>query len=332
MPYAAQLSTLDFRKHAAAQSPFQDWPLLRAFSRLETFKLRHLDLEVDDFYTTLSDMTRLTELEIAYEKAAARPLMDSVLSLTQLSALLLDHVRGEDVTSEMIEAITGMVQLTRLALTPSMVGVSLSCLTKLVDLKIVGYGNLTMDLSDTLSSMRHLTSLHVYKSHSKFTLASSALQQLTELKILKLWAIDMESDLLQVLATLPCLKELSVIFSYFSDPGDRFFAQLVPFSNLTVLGVSHHWKMSKTRIESLGRCMPRIQKIQFFSHDWVFKTDYKRIVAQVENSVNWSDLADAFPCFRRARLVLIDYCLRPYREYFIFSEIDLFCKELQNDD
>ena len=277
-------------------------------------------------------MTRLTELEIAYEKAAARPLMDSVLSLIQLSSLLLDHVRGKDVTSEMIEAITDMVQLTRLALTPSMVGDSLSCLTKLVDLKIVGYGDLTTDLSNTLSSLRHLTSLYVYKSGQMFTLASSALQQLTELRVLKLWKIDMESDLLQVLTTLPCLTELSVIASYFSDSGDHFFAQLVPFSNLTVLGVSRHWEMTKTRIELLGRCMSRIQKIQFFSDDCGYKTDYKRIVALMENSVNWSDLADAFLCLRHVRLVFVDYCLRPYREYFMFSEIDLFRKELRNDD
>ena len=277
-------------------------------------------------------MTRLTKLEIAFRNAAARPIMVSVLSLTQLNSLLLDRVWGEDVTSEMIEAITGMVQLTRFALTPSMVGDSLSCLTKLVDLKIVGYGNFTTDLSDTLSSLRHLTSLHVYKSGQKCMLASSALQQLTELRVLNLWEIDTESDLLQVLTTLPCLTELSVISSYNCDPGDCFFAQLLPFSNLTVLGVSRRWGMSKTRIESLGRCMPRIQKIQFLSHDGAYKKNYKEEVALMENSMNWSDLADAFPCLRRIRLVFVRNCLRPYREYLMFSEIDLFCKELQNDD
>ena len=272
-------------------------------------------------------MTSLTELEIAYRNAAARPIVDSVLSLTQLSSLLLDHARGEDVTSEMTEAISDMVQLTRLALTPSMVGDSLSCLTKLIDLKIVGYGNFTTDLSDTLSSLRHLTSLHVYKSGQMFTLASSALQQLTELRVLKLWQIDMESDLLQALATLPSLTELSFISFGRMDLRDRFFAQLVPFSNLTVLGVPYDWEMSKNQIDLLGRCMPRIQKIHFFATEFAYKRIYKRMVVFVEKSVSWSDLADAFPCLRRVRLVFVDYFLRPYLEYFMFSEIDLFCKE-----
>ena len=273
-------------------------------------------------------MNPLTELEIVYGRGAARPLVDSVLFHTQLRSLHLDHVQGEDVTSEMLQSITGMVQLTRLALTPSMVGDSLSCLTKLIDLKIIGYGNFTTDLSNTLSSLRHLTSLHVYKSGQMFTLASSALQQLTELRILKLWQIDMESDLLQALATLPYLTELSVISSYVRNRGDRFFAQLVPFANLTVLEVPCTWKLTKTWIDLLGRCMPRIQKIHLFATEFVSKSEYKQRANTVENSLNWSDLADAFPCLRHVRIVFVDYYLRPYLKYFMFAQVDLFCKEV----
>ena len=276
---------------------------------------------------TLSDMTSLTELEIAFRHAAARPLVNSVLSLTQLRSLLLEHVWGESITSKMIEAITGMVQLTRLALRPAMVGDSLRYLTKLIDLKIVGYSDLTMDLSDTVSCMRHLTSLQVHKAGANFVLKPSALQELTELRILELWQTDMESHLLQVLATLPYLTELTVSSVDGCHIGDQFFAQLVPFSNLTVLGVSCHWKMTKTRIASLGRCMPKIQKIQFFTTEFAYKRKYKQTAAFVENnSVNWSDLTDALPCLRRVRLVFADYILRSYREYFMFSEIDLFCR------
>ena len=297
------------------------------FSKLETLKVCHFDLGVEDFYTSLSDMTSLTELEIAFRHTAARPLVNSVRSLTQLRSLLLEHVWGENVTSEVTEAITGMVQLTRLALRPTMIGDSLRCLTKLIDLKILGCSDLTMDLSDTVSCMRHLTSLQVHKSGANFVLEPSALQELTELRILELWETDMESHLLQVLATLPYLTELTVSSVDGCHIGDPFFAQLVPFSNLKVLGISCHMKMTKTRIASLGRCMPKIQKIQFFATEFAYEREYKKTVAFVENnSVNWSDLTDALPCLRRVRFVFADYFLRSYREYLMFSEIDLFCR------
>ena len=278
-------------------------------------------------------MTSLTELEIAPRHAAGRPLVSSVLSLTQLRSLLLEHIWDESITSKMAEAITGMVQLTRLALTASMVGDSLCCLTKLIDLKIVGCRNLTTDLSDTLSCMRHLTSLQVHILYANFALAPSALQQLTELRILEFWQTDLESNLLPVLAMLPYLTELTVSSVDGCQVGDQFFAHLVPFSNLKVLGISCYWKMTKTRIVSLGRCMPKIQKIQFFTIEFADKREYKRTVAFVEkNYVNWSDLADALPCLRRVHLVFADYFLRSYREHLIFSEIDLFCKEFRNDE
>ena len=301
--------------------------MLRTFSRLETLKLCRLASYINDFYATLSDITSLTELEIEPEHAAGRPLVSSVLSLTQLRSLLLEHAWDESITSEMTEAIAGMVQLTRLALSPAMIGDSLRYLTKLIDLRIVGCSDLPMDLSDTLSYMRHLTSLQVHKSGAKFVLKPSTLQQLAELRILEFWQTDMESHLLQVLATLPYLTELTVDSVDGCHVGDQFFAHLVPFSNLKVLGISCYWKMTKTRIASLGICMPKIQKIQFFAAEFAMKREYKKTVAFVENNcMNWSDLVDALPCLRRVRLVFADYFLRLYSEYFMFSEIDLFCR------
>ena len=302
---------------------FRDWSLLTAFSRLERLRLREFGFRSDSLNATLRQMRHLSELEIFYAAWHANTLpvdcVDAVFSLTQLKSLVLEPFTdySPSVPSGMTYPITAMEQLTRLSLLGPLCGSSLRQLTKMIDLQIVGFRNTTLDLND-LTALPNLTSLKIYSTFDLIQFPSSASQQLKKLKTLVLWKMDAYSDLKAVM-TLPNLTELGVVRQCCLANRNGDFSDQTPVSSLRTLVV----ECERIPIHIPGRCIPNVQKIKFVLEEHACNKPWKSVMRALENSLEWPELIHMCPCLRHVSFVLIDALGRPFREYRMFSGIDL---------
>ena len=328
LPYAALLKSLEI--HGFWDSALiADWPSLTRFSSLESLKLVYKEVSLEGFYAAVQKMHHLTELEISCTTNDYAPVPVSfVPSFTQLRSLLLEPAQNRHlrVACNSTEAFTAMTQLTRLVVERSLCGSSFSCLTKLIELEIVGHSPMTTFLPQALSCMPHLTSLKINKCGEPFALPPEVVRPLTKLKTLQLWKVDpIASSFFAALAALPGLTELSFLPGLLDEGDHVFFAQLTLLSRLAVLTVSCRWALTEDRIRLMGGCLPRLQKMLFVTTEFDRKKWYRQIATSLEETVSHSALIRAFPCLRHICLVRFPFRAYPHKHiHLTTSAIELF--------
>ena len=274
--------------------------MLSSFSNLETLVTSSFVLRDPDFSAALLELSRLTEVAIA---GGLHPygftFVDPVLALTGLKSLAIDPCKDIVARWGMVDSLAAMTQLTRLSVAGTMCKTALSCLTEMIDLEVTISRDSQVNLPHALTNMPNLMFLRINNRDGSLLLPSRALQPLKKLEKLKLWKIDVESDFLKALGTLPELTELSFVPKVSRFDAHRFYAQLSLLSNLRVLGIPSYWPMIGFLIRPAARRVPTLQRILFIADGDSVKFCFAglRLIC-TEKSMSRSVLFRTFPCLR----------------------------------
>ena len=288
---------------------------LLAFSQLQTLNIFHPEVEDSDIGFALPQLHHLTELRI-FRPEFGRSLasLNSVTALTGLRSFLFEVPVRIEVAPERATFIAAMTQLTSLGLKGELCGLTLHCLTALVDLSIDDESWNTAclsDVTDAISCMHHLTSLRL--CDLVFKLTSATLKPLTKLKRLILANLSIEPDFVKALMTMPDLTELRFRpgFDTVMDP-NHFYAQLGLLTNLVVLEMPGDLIKSddlpstgtlRTCVRSLGNQMVHLRKLQLCFRLMTARTLFDSFGREMETLL-MNDYASskAFPNLRRVSI------------------------------
>lgn len=229
-------------QHLTFQSGYGDYwqrpdsTTLNNLSVLESLNV--LEASGPSLRNSLTNMSRLTELSMICQPGHQQEDWDSVLSLSGLRSLTacFRRVWTEARTTFVLHSLHRLSLLTSLTVLCASSGVSLSCLTNLVELCLSVQRRPLIEIQEALAHLTNLEYLVLTPAEQTYAgIESIAFSRLKKLRKLYLRGTWLDDNFVPTLADLPNLKWLILIGSLTPERISSFLNQLSLLTNVETL-------------------------------------------------------------------------------------------------